>query len=95
VSDPRLGGAVTCGLLVLVASACSVPAERAVPLTPASGVPTPVAPRTTPQPIAPPDEVHFANCTAVRNAGKAPLRRGEPGYRGELDRDNDGIACET
>lgn len=37
---------------------------------------------------------HYANCTAARAAGAAPLRRGEPGYRPGLDRDNDGIACE-
>lgn len=38
--------------------------------------------------------VYYANCTAVRAAGKAPLYSGEPGYRYQLDRDNDGIACE-
>jgi hypothetical protein len=31
----------------------------------------------------------------VRAAGKAPLRRGDPGYRAGLDRDDDGIACEV
>ncbi len=39
-------------------------------------------------------EVRYANCTEVRAAGKAPLRRGDPGYAAHLDRDNDGIACE-
>ena len=38
--------------------------------------------------------VYYANCAAVRAAGKAPLRRGDPGYRAGLDRDDDGIACE-
>lgn len=41
-----------------------------------------------------PDQVYYKNCAAVRAAGKAPLHRGDPGYRPELDRDNDGIACE-
>lgn len=36
----------------------------------------------------------YQNCTAARAAGVAPLRRGEPGYRAGLDRDNDGVACE-
>lgn len=36
----------------------------------------------------------FANCTAARNAGAAPVRRGQPGYGRHLDRDNDGIGCE-
>ncbi|MFE4838120.1 excalibur calcium-binding domain-containing protein [Arthrobacter sp. NPDC056691] len=44
--------------------------------------------------IPPSPAVYYANCTAVRNAGKAPLFRGQPGYRDALDRDNDGIACE-
>lgn len=36
----------------------------------------------------------FANCTAARSAGAAPVRRGEPGYGPHLDRDNDGVGCE-
>lgn len=39
--------------------------------------------------------VAFANCAAVRAAGLAPLRVGEPGYARHLDRDGDGIACES
>ena len=37
---------------------------------------------------------YYKNCSAARAAGAAPLYRGEPGYRSELDRDNDGVACE-
>ncbi|MHA0040636.1 excalibur calcium-binding domain-containing protein [Deinococcus sp. PEB2-63] len=37
----------------------------------------------------------FASCAAARAAGAAlPLRRGQPGYRPELDGDGDGLACE-
>lgn len=36
----------------------------------------------------------FANCTAARAAGAAPVRRGDPGYGPHLDRDNDGVGCE-
>ncbi|MBV7256256.1 excalibur calcium-binding domain-containing protein [Pacificimonas sp. WHA3] len=39
-------------------------------------------------------DAYFANCTEARRAGAAPLRRGDPGYRSRLDRDNDGVACE-
>ena len=39
-------------------------------------------------------EVYFPNCDAARRAGRAPLRRGQPGYRPGLDRDGDGVACE-
>ncbi len=38
--------------------------------------------------------VYFRNCDAARAAGAAPIRRGDPGYRPDLDADNDGIACE-
>lgn len=38
--------------------------------------------------------VYYRNCDAARAAGAAPLRRGEPGYRQEMDGDNDGVACE-
>lgn len=38
--------------------------------------------------------VYYPNCAAARAAGAAPIRRGEPGYRPALDRDNDGVACE-
>lgn len=36
----------------------------------------------------------FANCTAARAAGAAPVRRGDPGYGPHLDRDGDGVGCE-
>ncbi len=39
-------------------------------------------------------EVYFKNCTAVREAGAAPLYEGDPGYSRKLDRDGDGVACE-
>jgi hypothetical protein len=38
--------------------------------------------------------VHYANCTEARQAGAAPVRRGDPGYGSHLDRDNDGVGCE-
>jgi len=39
--------------------------------------------------------VYYKNCKAACAAGAAPIRRGQPGYRPELDRDGDGIACEV
>lgn len=42
-----------------------------------------------------PETVYFANCAAARAAGRQNIRRGEPGYRRALDRDNDGVACES
>lgn len=38
--------------------------------------------------------IHYRNCDAARAAGAAPIYRGQPGYRVELDGDSDGVACE-
>lgn len=38
--------------------------------------------------------VTYKNCTEVKNDGKAPLYRDQPGYSSKLDRDGDGVACE-
>jgi hypothetical protein len=51
-------------------------------------------PAPAPAPMPPAGTVYYANCTAARAAGAAPIHRGEPGYSTKLDRDGDGIACE-
>ena len=38
--------------------------------------------------------VHYSGCNEVREAGKAPILAGQPGYRSDMDGDGDGIACE-
>ncbi|MDV5147537.1 excalibur calcium-binding domain-containing protein [Streptomyces sp. SBC-4] len=50
----------------------------------------------TAEPSEPAEEssVYYANCSAVRAAGAAPIRIGDPGYARHLDRDGDGVACE-
>jgi len=40
------------------------------------------------------ESVTYSSCAAVREAGKSPLRKGDPGYSLKLDRDGDGVACE-
>ena len=52
----------------------------------------PAAPAPAPEPT--PAHVHFSSCKQAREAGAAPLYRGDPGYNPKLDRDNDGVACE-
>ncbi|MCE6999576.1 excalibur calcium-binding domain-containing protein [Saccharothrix sp. S26] len=62
--------------------------------------PPPPAPKPTYDPPPPPPapepqaNAYYANCDAVRAAGKAPLYANQPGYRAALDRDKDGVACE-
>lgn len=55
--------------------------------------PEPSEPTQRPESSAAPD-VYYENCDAARADGAAPLLQGEPGYRPELDRDGDGIACD-
>ncbi len=54
-------------------------------------------PAPAPQPLvaSPPASSYYKNCSEAKAAGAAPLYRGEPGYRSALDRDDDGVACET
>lgn len=54
----------------------------------------PGADRSTQPQRASGGNVYYANCTAARNAGAAPVRRGDPGYARHLDRDGDGVGCE-
>lgn len=39
-------------------------------------------------------ERKFSSCAAARRAGYTHMRRGQPGYSANLDRDGDGIACD-
>jgi hypothetical protein len=48
------------------------------------------APTVTPSP-----GVFYATCAAAIAAGVAPILRGQPGYRPQLDADSDGIACDA
>ncbi|WP_233491318.1 DUF1524 domain-containing protein [Blastococcus sp. TBT05-19] len=42
-----------------------------------------------------PAAVTYADCAAVRAAGAAPIRRGEPGFSDAFDGDGDGVGCES
>jgi len=72
------------------------PAEPAPKPAPAPAPAPKPAPKPAPakEPAQADSDVFFKNCTEVRNAGKAPLRKGDPGYSNKLDRDGDGVACE-
>lgn len=76
------------------------PTDQAAPTAQAAPEPAPVqaaAPAPAPAQVqmAPaPAAAYYPNCTAARAAGAAPLYAGHAGYRPELDRDKDGVACE-
>jgi hypothetical protein len=69
------------------------PASRRAPAPVPVPVPVP-APVPDPAP-APAPEVYYQNCTAAKAAGAAPVLVGQPGYGKHLDRDGDGIGCES
>lgn len=71
-------------------------AEEPAPIpapVPAAPAPAPAPAPAAPAPVAP-SATYYENCTAVRAAGAAPIRAGDPGYTRKLDRDGDGVACE-
>ena len=72
------------------------------------GVKVPVAAKPAPKPKPAPapkpapvqkapvgGNVFYANCTAVKQAGAAPIRAGDPGWDTKFDRDGDGVGCES
>ncbi len=65
---------------------CVVPLAAPIPSTPAT-----TTPATTTPPAA---AVYYKNCTAVRAAGAAPIRAGDPGWQTKFDGDGDGVGCE-
>lgn len=69
------------------------PAQRSVARAVAGTIPRRRA-GSKPQVKAAAGAPYYPSCAAVREAGAAPIRRGDPGYSRRLDRDGDGIACE-
>lgn len=61
-----------------------------------AGCPDEPLPGGSPGATAAPDApVSYADCAAVRAAGAAPIRRGEPGWDPAFDGDGDGVGCES
>jgi hypothetical protein len=75
----------------------AAPATTSPPATRTTTTTTrPAAPPTTRTTTTkPPTSVYYRTCADAKAAGAAPLYRGDPGYRPELDRDRDGVACES
>ena len=70
------------------------PTSQAAPVATPEPAPAP-APAPVPEPVpVPAPAAYYENCTAARNAGAAPVYRGQPGYGTHLDRDGDGVGCE-
>ncbi|MCC3291721.1 DUF1524 domain-containing protein [Arthrobacter sp. zg-Y1110] len=74
----------------VAAADAAQPAEEAQPAPAVE--PVPAAPAVEPAPAAPAGTV-YANCTAVKAAGVAPIRPGDAGWDPKFDRDGDGVGC--
>jgi Excalibur calcium-binding domain len=88
------GNHVVAITILALASACASGDDDDSVDSATTTAPTTVAPPATQPLVAPPATVFYADCDAVRSAGAAPIRTGDPGYSDDLDRDGDGIACE-
>ena len=78
---------------VVLPSVAPLPPVAAIEAVPAPPAP---APLVQPAPVVQPPaaNVSYQNCTAVRAAGAAPIRVGQPGFQSKFDRDGDGVGCE-
>ncbi|MDR7161880.1 excalibur calcium-binding domain-containing protein [Arthrobacter sp. BE255] len=90
-ADKAAADAAAAKLVAEQAAAQKAAAEQAAAQQAAK--PAPVV--QAPAPVAPaPAAAYYANCTAAKAAGAAPLYAGQAGYSTALDRDRDGVACE-
>ena len=69
------------------------PAEAAPPAPVVPPAPAEAA-QPVPAPVVPAPAPYYQNCSAVRAAGAAPIRVGQPGFQSKFDRDGDGVGCE-
>ncbi|QHK21774.1 PASTA domain-containing protein [Pseudarthrobacter psychrotolerans] len=76
------------------AAADKVAAQKAADAAAQQAAVKPAPVVQAPAPAPAPAAVYYANCTAARAAGAAPIYAGTPGYGTHLDRDRDGIGCD-
>jgi micrococcal nuclease len=63
-------------------------------VSPSANLCTVIAPVTTSAAAPAAAAVYYQNCSAVRAAGAAPIRAGDPGWQSKFDADGDGVGCE-
>lgn len=74
------------------------PTTQPPPPPPTTQAPPPPPTIAAPPPPPPPTQStssYYENCSAAKAAGAAPVHRGDPGYGSHLDRDDDGVGCES
>lgn len=67
-------------------------------IKPVSSATSSIAPTPTPSIAAvetkKQEDVYYKNCSDAKSKGVTNIRKGDPGYRKDLDKDGDGVACE-
>ena len=81
--------------MINVLTPCAGAAEAPPAPKPAPDTPAPVVPADAPPAQNPAPALAFQTCADARAAGYRNMHRGAPGYSEHLDRDGDGIACES
>ncbi|WP_258066639.1 DUF1524 domain-containing protein [Arthrobacter sp. GMC3] len=82
--------------MTVVLGSCTdatVPTSQGAPAAEAAAPPANPAPAQAPA-QAPAADIYYKNCAAVRAAGAAPIRAGQPGFQSKFDGDGDGVGCE-
>lgn len=98
--EPQYGRAVTAQPTVDATTVAKPTTQPPPPPRTPTSTPPPSPTPTSEKPdfsitLTVPDlPVYYPNCTFARLAGAAPIYKGQPGYREELDRNRNGIACE-
>jgi hypothetical protein len=97
--DKKQEGGKVSDTTVTTAAPAPTTAATAKPTTTTTAKPatttTTAKPATTATTAKPVSTVSFDNCSEAKAAGYQDIRRGQPGYADHLDRNNDGIACES
>jgi hypothetical protein len=86
-----LVGGISLGAVLGIGSLAATPGGRAAVATSANNLAITMGWKRQREPQA---GDFWGGCNDARAAGTAPIYRGEPGYRPEMDGDSDGIACE-
>ena len=81
--------------MINVLTPCAGAAEAPPAPKPAPDTPAPVPQADAPPAQNPAPALAFQTCADARAAGYRNMHRGAPGYSDHLDRDGDGIACES
>lgn len=89
-----LGGAGVLSDAALAGKVCAPAAEVPAPVSSPALSSSPKASDSAPKTVSGSSPSSWKNCSDVRAAGKAPIRRGDPGFQAKFDRDGDGVGCE-